>query len=187
MKYTDLDFFEPERKRVILRFRKNIRQSIPAVVLIIVLVNFISLSIGEKLLSNELEDLLQQNENIQLEISQGEEDIDNLKNSIESIQEATTDLKNSDISGVTPVSEVTEHQLLAIKQSTPVEAFYSNILIQENVLMLEGYAKTTQVVAKIVYNLEQTEYYKNVYVDNIAISQDNENSYFFTIYASIKE
>lgn len=187
MNYEDLDFFQPERDREALRLRNTIQKIVPAILLIVILVYFIILSIQQNILENELENITSQNEITQEEIKDAESEIHDLKANIKSIEDLTTVLESSDVLGVTPISEITEHQLIAIKYSTPEEAFYTNIDIANEKLKLEGYAKNTQVVAKLVYNLGLTEYYENVYIDNITISENDENSYEFTIYANIKE
>ncbi len=183
MNYTDLDFFQPERERLLQKRKKMIPLVILAVFLILILLVIIYLQTTQAALTKEL--------------AEKETQVTEMKNEISTVQDeikaaqATINRFENDANGEVNelddvvIKEINAEHLQAITTSTPKEAFYSNFRFEENVLTLEGYALNTQVVAKIVYNLESTGLYENVLVTSI--TNDENKNYKFIISADIKE
>ncbi len=181
MKYSDLDFFQPERERLLIKRKKMIPLVFLAAFLIVILLAIIYLQTTHMKLKATLEEQTnivteKENNNAQIRAT-----IDQTKASIQMYESG----QMSDGLGSFVIKEISAEHLKAITLSTPKEAFYSNFRFEENVLTLEGYAISTQVVAKIVYNLENTGLYDNVLITNI--SNDENKNYKFIISADIKE
>ncbi len=185
MKYIDLDFFQPERDRIALKRKKMI----PLIILVVILIGIIgliaNLYFSEKALETRLLEITEENLRIQAEITAYDKNIEDIENTLKRYEEGANGQDPFGVTGGESINNIREAHLNAILGSTPKEAFYSKILIADNLLTLEGYTDSTQVVAKIVYNLEQTGYFEKVLISKIATNDDS--GYEFTINANIKE
>ncbi len=181
MKYTDIDFFQPERDRLIIKRKKMIPLVFLAFFLILVLIFIIYLQTTETKLSKTLQEQTQIINDAETNNALILANIDQTKETIEMYESG--EVRND--TGAFVIKEISAKHLQAITTSTPKEAFYSNFRFEENKLTLEGYAISTQVVAKIVYNLENTGLYENVLITNITF--DENKNYTFIISADIKE
>lgn len=179
MKYIDLDFFQPERDRVAEKRKAMIPLLIGCIIIFLLIVIYFMLQYKENELNDELVELTSETTTEQVNISTLSQEI-NDTNALINVYEEGNDtplgMKLNDIQAA---------HLRSIMASTPNEAFYKDITIKDNLLTLDGYTKSTQVVAKIVYNLESTNYFEEVVISNIA--KDEDNGYSFTIDAFIKE
>ncbi len=185
MKYIDLDFFQPERDRIALKRKKMIPLVLLAIALIFIILFFGYLHHREKKLEKDLYNTTERNLEIQTDIATLEKEIDDIERTLERYEEGASGQDPFGITGGVSINQIRAEHLNSIIASTPKEAFYSKVLIEENLLTLEGYTDSTTVVAKIVYNIEQTGYYNEVLITNIATSEDT--GYVFTINAHIKE
>ncbi len=185
MKYIDLDFFQPERDRIALKRKKMIPLVLLAALLITMCLSIIGLVLSEKNLETDLAEISKVNLEIEDDIIELEKNIDDVTGVIDRYENGASGNSTLSTGDGVSINEIKEEHLNAILASTPKEAFYSKILIEENVLTLEGYTDSTQVVAKIVYNLEQTGYFEDVLISKISTSEDS--GYVFTINANVKE
>ncbi len=181
MNFRDLDFFQPERERLLLKRKKMIPLVILAVFLILILLVIVYLQTSQLMLTKKLEETNSQLSYQQTEIDQKNAYIEQANKRIDSYENGDGINSPDDII----IKEINAEHLQAITTSTPKEAFYSNFKFEENILTLEGYAVSTQVVAKIVYNLESTGLYENVIITSI--TNDENKNYKFIISAEIKE
>ncbi len=185
MKYTDLDFFQPERDRLFLKRKKMIPLVFLAIFLILILLSVIYLQTTHSKLTKTLAEKNREIKDTEIIIAQTQANIDNAEAKITMYESGQmNDTVNGGL-GSFVIKEISAKHLQAITTSTPTEAFYSNFRFEEDLLTLEGYATSTQVVAKIVYNLESTGLYENVLITNI--TNDENKNYKFIISADIRE
>lgn len=181
MKYIDLDFFQPERDRVAEKRKKMIPILITSIILIILVLAWIILRLDETRLTNKLDDLTNEVTISQNTVQTLEQKVNYTNSSISSYENGKTNINPLGMQ----ISEIKASHLRSIMSSTPNEAFYKDITIKNSILTLDGYTKNTQVVAKIMNNLESTNLYDDIVISKIV--KDDDSGYTFTINATMKE
>ncbi len=184
MNYKDINFFQPGFEREKIAKKKRIPFIVIGTCLAIILLYVIFLELSERKLSKEYDALDTELINVEAQVVVSQSQLEEVSGDLQKLQTAKNDLESENSIAIQGGKSITDEQLKAILNSTPKESFYSSIVIQEGVVVLQGYAETTQVVAKIVYNLEQTGKVGDVLLSNVMRDGDN---YTFTITTNLKE
>lgn len=181
MKYIDLDFFQPERDRIAAKRKKMIPLLIVCSLIFLLTMVLLILHFDKVRLNEKLVDLTTQVTNLQTNNTTLEREIQAADSSISDYEDGKTSFNPLGMQ----INDIQAGHLRSIMASTPNEAFYTDIIIKDNVLTLNGYTKNTQIVAKIGHNLEDTNYFDEVVISNVV--KDEHSGYLFTINAFIKE
>lgn len=185
MKYIDLDFFQPERDRRTIKRKKMIPLALLAFGLSLILLFVIYLQIAEAKLDKELADIVVESGQEEMEMIKLQAKNESIREEVARYESGIEQLDPFKASGGIPINDIHQEHLKVVLYSTPKEAFYERITMQDNVLTLVGYSETTQAIAKIGYNLEVSGYIENIRITNI--SAETEVGYYFTIVSDIKE
>lgn len=185
MKYTDIDFFQPGREREVENRKKRIPLYIGTLVIFGIVGLFVFSTLQVRKLNSQNELLSSQLTQADTKVATMQHENENIKNQIIDVDNALNGFQSVNSTNGSGKLNISHKMLEEIIEGTPSEAFYKEVSIKDNVLVLIGYAENTQVIAKIIYNLENGGNITSIGVGGI--SKDSNGYYNFTIQAVLKE
>ncbi len=181
---NEINFFEDNKKKLDINFDSfdfKYKAYILPIVVILILLVFIILNFTT---SNKISNLENKKDNLQMQIDKFTEEKNNAGLLLSENEEIK--LKQYSLNLIEKadnINSVSTSILETVKTSIPSSLFLSSLEINDGQLIITGYAKSTNIIAKFQNNLSKSDLFNDVFVSDITNDLGNYN---FTLSAKVR-